>query len=89
MPSSLTEPDREQILAELSEAHNAISKLLSDLRRRRYSAKSAVLKAAVKAERDLFHLKREILKLDLDNPPARSPLPSLTRGGKVIDPEQL
>ena len=90
MTSLLTEPDREQILAELSEAHNAISKLLSDLRRRRYSAKSAVLKAAVKAERDLFHLKREILKLDLDNPPAaRSPLASLTRGGKVIDPEQL
>ena len=89
MTSLLTEPDREQILAELSEAHNAISKLLSDLRRR-YSAKSAVLKAAVKAERDLFHLKREILKLDLDNPPAaRSPLASLTRGGKVIDPEQL
>ena len=89
MTSLLTEPDQEQILAELSEAHNAISKLLSDLRRR-YSAKSAVLKAAVKAERDLFHLKREILKLDLDNPPAaRSPLASLTRGGKVIDPEQL
>ena len=89
MTSLLTEPDREQILAELSEAHNAISKLLSDLRRR-YSAKSAVLKAAVKVERDLFHLKREILKLDLENPPAaRSPLASLTRGGKVIDPEQL
>ncbi len=89
MPSPLTEPDREQILAELTEAHNAISKLLSDLRRR-YSAKSAVLKAAVKAERDLFHLKREILKLDLeDHPPVRSPLPSLTRGGKVVDPADL
>ncbi len=88
MPSSLTEPDREQILAELTEAHNAISKLLSDLRRR-YSAKSPALKAAAKAERDLFHLKREILKMDLENTPARSPLPVLTRAGKVIDPEQL
>ncbi len=88
MPSPLTEPDREQILADLTEAHNAISKLLSDLRRR-YSAKSPALKAAAKAERDLFHLEREILKMDLDNTPARSPLPSLTRGGKVIDPEQL
>ena len=88
MPSPLTEQDREQILAEVTEAHNAISKLVSDLRRR-YSAKAAVLKAAVKAERDLFHLKREILKMDLENTPARSPLPSLTRGGKVIDPEQL
>ncbi len=88
MPAPLTEPDREQILADLTEAHNAISKLLSDLRRR-YSPKSPALKAAAKAERDLFHLKREILKMDLENPPARSPLPALTRGGKVIDPEQL
>ena len=69
MPSPLTEQDREQILAELTEAHNAIAKLAADMRRR-YSAKSAVLKAAAKAERDLFHLKREILKLDLENPPA-------------------
>ncbi len=88
MPSPLTEQDREQILAEVTEAHNAISKLVSDLRRR-YSSKSAVLKAAVKAERDLFHLKREILKLDLDNPPARSPLPSRTRAEKFIDSERL
>ncbi len=88
MPSPLTEQDREQILAEVTEAHNAISKLVSDLRRR-YSAKSAVLKATVKAERDLFHLKREILKLDLENTPARSPLPTLTRGGRLVDPEEL
>ena len=27
--------------------------------------------------------------LDLENPPACSPLASLTRGGKLIDPEQL
>ena len=88
MPSPLTEPDRKQILIDLTEAHNAISKLLSDLRRR-YAAKSPALKAAVKADRDLFQLTREILKLDLQNPPARSPLPSLTRGGKIIDPDQL
>ncbi len=88
MSSPLTEPDREQILADLTEAHNAISKLLSDLRRR-YSTKSPALKAAAKAKRDLFHLKREILKMDLDNTPARSPLPSLRRGGKIIDPEKL
>ena len=57
MPSALTEQDREQILAEVTEAHNAISKLVSDLRRC-YSTKSPALKAAVKTERDLFHLKR-------------------------------
>ncbi len=53
------------------------------------SGDTPVLKAAAKAERDLFHLKQEILKLDIENPPDRSPLPALTRGGKVIDPEQL
>ncbi len=88
MPSPLTEPDREQILAELSEAHRTISKLLADLRRR-YTSKSPALKAAAKAERALYQLKREILKLDLENPSARPSLPSLTRGGKVIDPEKL
>ena len=88
MLSPLTEPDREQILAELTEAHNSISKLLSDLRRR-YSPKSPVLKAAAKAERGLFHLKREILKMDLEHTPARSPLPALTRRGKVVDPLDL
>ena len=85
MSSPLTEPDREQILADLTEAHNAISKLLSDVRSR-YSPKSPGLKAAAKAERDVFHLKREILKLDIENPPARSQMPALTRGGKVIAP---
>ena len=88
MKNSLTEPQREEMLTEVTEAHNVVSNLLSDLRRR-YSAKSPVLKAAAKAERDLFHLKREILKLDIQNPPARSPLPALTRGGKLIDPEDL
>ncbi len=88
MPSPLTEQDREQILADLTEAHNAISKLVSDLRRR-YAAKSPALKTAVKAERDLFHLKREILKLDSENPPVRSPLPSRTRTENFIDSERL
>ena len=88
MTAPLTETDREQILVELSEAHSTISKLLADLRRR-YTSKSSALKAAAKAERDLYQLKREVLKLDLENPPARPPLPSLTRGGKVVDPEKL
>ena len=39
MTSPLTEPDRDQILADLTEAQKGISNLVSDLRRR-YSAKS-------------------------------------------------
>ena len=61
------------MLAEVIEAHNVVSNLLSELRRR-HSAKSPVLKAAAKAERDLFHLKREIVKMNLEDTPARSPL---------------
>ena len=74
-------------MAEVTEAHNAISRLVSDLRRR-YSGKSAVLKVAIKAQRDLSHLNWQILKMDLENTPARSPLPTLTRG-KLVDPEEL
>lgn len=76
------------MLSQVTEAHNVVSNLLSDLRSR-YSAKSPAVKAAAKTERDLFLLKRAILKMDLANTPARSPLPALTRGDGVIDPEQL
>ncbi len=88
MADPLTDPQRDEMVAEVTEAHRVVSHLLSDLRRR-YSAKSAVVKAAAKAERDLFHLKQQILNMDIETTPARSPLPTLTRGGKRIDPEQL
>ena len=72
----------------VAEAHAGLSEATFKLRRE-LTPKDPALKTAIKAERETFRLKREILKLDLENPPARSPLPSLTRGGKVIDPEQL
>ncbi len=88
MADPLTGPQRDEMAAEVAEAHRVVSHLLSDLRRR-YSAKSPAVKAAAKAEWDLFHLKQQILNMDLDTTPGRSPLPALTRGGKVIDPADL
>ena len=84
----MTESERAELLAELTEAHNVVSKLLSDLRGR-YSAKMPVVKAAAKAERHLFHLKQELGKLELEGVPARTPLPEVRRGGKVVDVEEL
>ena len=84
----MIEDERQDLLGTVAEAHAGLSEATFKLRRE-LTPKDPALKTAIKAERETFRLKREILKLDLENPPARSPLPSLTRGGKVIDPEQL
>ena len=44
-----------------------------------------MIKAAVKAERDLFVLSREMEKLEGAQTPERESLPEVRRGGKVID----
>ena len=71
MDNPLTESQRDEMLSQVTEAHNVVANLLSDLRRR-YAAKSPAVKVAAKAERDLFLFQREILKMDLENTPARS-----------------
>ena len=51
-------------------------------------SKSPALKAAVRAEQEAFRLKRELQRLDLEDPePARrrDALGEVRRGGKVID----
>ncbi|MDA2938000.1 hypothetical protein MYX75_07040 [Acidobacteria bacterium AH-259-A15] len=84
MRKPLTESEREGLLDELTEAHNVVSKVLSELRSR-YSVKSPPVKAAAKAERGLFQLKRQLLKMDVEETPTRTPLPEVRRGGKVVD----
>ncbi len=88
MRKSLAESEREELLAELTEAHNVVSKVLSELRSR-YSVKSPTMKAAIKAEWAVFHLKRELLRMDVEKTPPRTPLPKVQRGGKVVDVEEL
>ena len=88
MRKSLAESEREELLAELTEAHNVVSKVLSELRSR-YSVKSPTMEAAIKAEWAVFHLKRELLRMDVEKTPPRTPLPKVQRGGKVVDVEEL
>ncbi len=88
MNNPLTEAEREELLAEVTEAHNVVSKLARELRSR-YSHKAAAVKAAAKAERDLFQLKRAMQKMDLNEAPGKPPLPVVKRGGRVVDVEKL
>ena len=88
MTKPLTESEREELLDELTKVHNVISAVVSKLRRR-YSAKTPAVKAAAKAERGLFQLKRDLLKMDLEGAPARTTLPEIRRGEKVVDLEDL
>ena len=83
MSKLLSEAERQQLLAELTAAHNSLSAMLSDLRRR-YAAKLPVMKAAAKAERQLFQLKRELEKMDLQKT-GKEALPIVKRAGTAVD----
>jgi hypothetical protein len=84
----LDEEERADLLARINDAHGQVTAAVSDLRRR-YAAKAAVVKAAVKAERYLFTLRREMEKLEDGEAPARPSLPEVRRGGKAVDLGQL
>ena len=69
----------------VSEAHAGLAELVLRLRRH-LSGKAPALKAALKAEREVFRLKRELQRMDLAEPdPRHAPLPEVYRGGKVVD----
>jgi hypothetical protein len=72
----------------VTEAHLSVSEVLSKLRRE-LTTKSPALNAAVKAERELFQLKRQLQQLDLDEATRPEPLPEVTRGGKPVDLDEL
>ena len=83
----MSEDERQKLAATVSEAHAGLREAAFRLRRE-LLPKSPALKAALKAEREAFRLKRELQQLDLEGPdpaPRRSSLPEVRRGGKVID----
>lgn len=88
MRNPLTESEREELLDELTKAHNVVSTVVSKLRSR-YSARTPTVKAAAKSERALFQLKQDLCKMDLEGAPARTTLPEIRRGEKVVDLEEL
>lgn len=75
------------MLRTVSEAHADLNEFAHRLRRR-LALKDAAVKAAFRAERAVFRLKRELERLSLEDPEPQAPT-LLYRGGKVIDIERL
>jgi len=84
----MDEDERRRLVDSVAEAHLSVSEALSKLRRQ-LSPKAPALKAAVKAERELFQLKRQLQQLDLDEATPPGPLAEVTRGGKPVDLDEL
>ena len=83
----MSEDERLELLRAATEAHADLKEIALRLRRR-LTSKAPATKAAVKAEQELFRLRRELQRLELSGPaPAerREPLPEVRRGGKVVD----
>ena len=87
----MTEDERQNLLERVAEAHGGLSEVAFKLRRE-LTPKSPALKAAIKADREIFRLKRELQRLDvedLEQAKGRTSLPEVRRGGKVVDVDQL
>lgn len=84
----MDEDERQRVLDRVTEAHLSVSEILSTLRRQ-LATKATALKAAVKAERELFQLKRQLQQLDPDQETRPKPLAEVTRGGKLVDLDEL
>ena len=87
----MNEDERQHLLETVAEAHGGLSEVAFKLRRE-LTAKAPTLKAAIKAEREVFRLERELQRLDvedLEQAKGRTSLPEVRRGGKVEDVDQL
>ena len=87
----MTEDERQNLLETVAEAHGGLSEVTFKLRRE-LTTKAPTVKAAIKAEREIFRLKRELQRLDiedLEQAKGRKSLPEVRRGGKAVDMEQL
>ena len=80
----MSEDERQEMLRTVAEAHLGIREIALRLRRR-LPAKVPATKATVRAEEEVFRLRRELLQLELSEPdPAEG-----RHGGKVIDISRL
>ena len=87
----MTEDERQELLETVAEANAGLSEVAFKLRQE-VTPKAPVLKAAIRAERETFRLKRELQRLDIEDPEqakGRESLPEVRRGGKVVDMDQL
>ena len=79
----MTEDERQNLLKTVAEAQSGLSEVAFKLRRE-LTPKAPVLKAAIKAERETFRLKRELQRLDVEDleQAKRTSLPEVLRGGR-------
>ena len=87
----MTEDERQNLLETVATAHGDLSEVAFKLRRE-LTPKAPALKAAIKAEHEIFRLKRELQRFDvedLEQAKGRKSLPEVRRGGKSVDVDQL
>ena len=60
------EDKRQRLLETVAEAHGGLSEVAFELRRE-LTMKAPALKAAIKAEREIFRLKRELQRLNIED----------------------
>ena len=87
----MSEDERQEMLRTVAEAHAGLRELAFKLQRE-LTLKAPALKAAIRAEQEVFRLKRYLQQLDLENPelPRRRDVVSEVRqGGKVVDIDRL
>ena len=87
----MSEDERLELVGSISEAHAVIREAALRLRRE-LSPKAPAAKAAFKAEEGAFRLKRELQRLDIENPesaPRREVLPEVRQGDTVIEGARL
>ena len=65
--ANMTEDEQQELLGTVAEAHAGLSEVVFKLRRA-LTPKAPALKSAIKAEREIFRLKRELLLLDIEDP---------------------
>ena len=87
----MTEDERQYLLRTVAEIHASLSEVALKLRLE-LPPKAPALKTVIKAEREIFRLKSELQRLDievLEQAKGRKSLPEVRRGGKVVAVDQL
>ena len=89
--ANMTEDERQYLLRTVAETHASLSEVALKLRQE-LSPKAPALKTVIKADREIFRLKRELQRLDievLEQAKGRQSLPEVRQGGKVVAVDQL
>ena len=87
----MTEDERQNLLETVADAQGNLSEVAFKLRRG-LTPKAPALKAAIEAECEIFRLKRELQRHnieDLERAKDRTSLPEFRQRGKAVDVDQL